>query len=192
MGTDDAVLEERAAQYHISRVKLKVLASIKLFNQQENEVFGHYPLVLARRALQALKVTREIEDAEEEDSLLEGAVNQRKMVKILRILRDEVLERQNKVELAIQHHRCRQVRVVLFALKKHQLVTIMQKTIVQGRLDRLKERVFWEWRVAYARAIKEKEEQGATQSISQQKSSQQKINTDGTDGKAYEEEEAIF
>lgn len=40
---DDTILEERAAQYHASRVKLKVLASIKLFNQQENGAYYHYP-----------------------------------------------------------------------------------------------------------------------------------------------------
>ena len=114
--------------------------------------------MLVRRVMKALKGTRWAEDPEDTDALLEGAVNQRKMVKVLQALRDQAVDGRTKVELAIQHHRCRQVRVVLFALKKHQLVTIMQKTIVQGRLDRLKERIFWEWRVAFARAIKRREE----------------------------------
>lgn len=30
---DEAVYEERAREYHLSRIKLKVFASIKLFNQ---------------------------------------------------------------------------------------------------------------------------------------------------------------
>ena len=138
-------------------MKLKVLASLKFFNQQESVVYCHYPQTLARKVIKALtsnRIAAQDQEFEEADSLLDGAVNQRKMVKILRALQDLALKTRDQIHLAVQHHRDRQVRVVLFALKKHQLITIMQKTIVQGRQDRLRERLFWEWRVAYARSVK--------------------------------------
>lgn len=68
----------------------------------------------------------------------------------------------------------------------------MQKTIVQGRHDRLKERVFWEWRVAYARAIKQGEAASTKQMPRLIGEHVNKSKPAGTDMNVLDEAEDIF